>query len=36
MGIINDSLSYWQAETEGMELLETTIGDLLDLSLIHI
>src|SRR6266516_1472877 len=30
MGIINDNLSYWQAETEGIELLETTIGDLLD------
>src|SRR6266568_8446092 len=30
MGMINDNLSYWQAETEGIELLETTIGDLLD------
>ncbi len=30
MGITNDGLSYWQAETEGIELLETTIGDLLD------
>jgi hypothetical protein len=23
-------LSYWQAESEGVELLDTTIGDLLD------
>src|SRR6266480_6219626 len=30
MGIINNNLSYWQAETEGIELIETTIGDLLD------
>ena len=30
MGMINDGLSYWQAETEGLELLETTLGDLLD------
>jgi fatty-acyl-CoA synthase len=30
MGMTNDGLSYWQAETEGIELLETTIGDLLD------
>ena len=30
MGMTNDGLSYWQAESEGVELLETTIGDLLD------
>src|SRR5256885_13578485 len=30
MGITNDGLSYWRAETEGRVLLETTIGDLLD------
>ena len=30
MGMTHDGLSYWQAETEGMELLDTTIGDLLD------
>ena len=30
MGITNDGLSYWQAESEGRVLLETTIGDLLD------
>src|SRR6266487_153312 len=30
MGMTNDGLSYWQAETEGIELIETTIGDLLD------
>src|SRR5438552_13167196 len=30
MGIINNNLSYWRAETEGIELIETTIGDLLD------
>lgn len=30
MGLIHDSLSYWRAETEGVTLLETTIGDLLD------
>src|SRR5207248_8304529 len=30
MGMTNDGLSYWQAETEGIELLEMTIGDLLD------
>ncbi len=30
MGMNNDGLSYWQAESEGIELLETTIGDLLD------
>lgn len=26
MGITNDGLSYWQAETEGIDLLEMTIG----------
>ena len=26
----NDGLSYWQAESEGIELLDTTIGDLLE------
>jgi len=30
MGMTTDGLSYWQAESEGIELLETTIGDLLD------
>jgi fatty-acyl-CoA synthase len=30
MGIIDKNVSYWEAETEGIELLETTIGDLLD------
>ncbi len=30
MGIINHDLSYWEAETEGIELIETTIGDILD------
>ena len=30
MGMTNDGLSYWQAETEGIALLETTLGDLLD------
>src|SRR5260370_11842374 len=30
MGITHDGLSYWQAESEGIELLDTTIGDLLD------
>jgi fatty-acyl-CoA synthase len=30
MGMTSDSLSYWQAETDGIELLEMTIGDLLD------
>src|SRR5215472_1632613 len=30
MGMTQDGLSYWQAESEGIELLETTIGDLLD------
>ncbi|HEY6543187.1 MAG TPA: AMP-binding protein [Ktedonobacteraceae bacterium] len=30
MGMTNDGLSYWQAETGGIELLDTTLGDLLD------
>jgi fatty-acyl-CoA synthase len=30
MGMTNDGLSYWQAESEGLSLLETTLGDLLD------
>src|SRR5947209_5867513 len=30
MGMTNDGLSYWQAETEGVELLNMTLGDLLD------
>ncbi|HEY6407023.1 MAG TPA: AMP-binding protein [Ktedonobacteraceae bacterium] len=30
MGITTDGLSYWQAETGGINLLEMTIGDLLD------
>jgi fatty-acyl-CoA synthase len=30
MGMTHDGLSYWQAESEGIELLDTTIGDLLD------
>ena len=30
MGMTKDGLSYWQAETEGIDLLEMTIGDLLD------
>ncbi len=30
MGMTNEGLSYWQAESEGIELLETTLGDLLD------
>src|SRR5437588_4748121 len=30
MSITNDGLSYWQAESEGINLLDTTIGDLLD------
>jgi len=29
MGMTHDGLSYWQAESEGIELLETTIGNLL-------
>jgi fatty-acyl-CoA synthase len=30
MGMTTDGLSYWQAESEGIDLLEVTIGDLLD------
>ncbi len=30
MGMSNDGLSYWQAESEGSDLLDITIGDLLD------
>jgi len=30
MGMMNDGLSYWQTETAGIDLLEITIGDLLD------
>src|SRR5690348_1845283 len=30
MGMNDDGQSHWQAETEGIELLEMTIGDLLD------
>ena len=30
MSMSNDGLSYWQAETKGIDLLEMTIGDLLD------
>jgi fatty-acyl-CoA synthase len=30
MGMTTDGLSYWQAETEGIKLLEMTIGGLLD------
>jgi fatty-acyl-CoA synthase len=30
MGMTMHGLSYWQAESEGVELLDTTIGDLLD------
>src|SRR5215467_10412554 len=30
MGMTTDGLSYWQAESEGINLLEMTIGDLLD------
>lgn len=30
MGTTNDGLSYWQAESGGEPLLETTVGDLLD------
>jgi fatty-acyl-CoA synthase len=31
MGITNDGLSYWQAESGGVSLFEMAIGDLLDL-----
>ena len=30
MGMSNDGLSYWQAESDGIPLLEISIGDLLD------
>jgi len=30
MGMTMNGLSYWQAESEGIDLLDTTIGDLLD------
>jgi fatty-acyl-CoA synthase len=30
MGMTKDGLSYWQAETDGIDLLDTTIGDYLD------
>jgi fatty-acyl-CoA synthase len=30
MGMSNDGLSYWQAESDGVPLLEISIGDLLD------
>jgi fatty-acyl-CoA synthase len=30
MGMRSDKLSYWEAESEGFQLLNTTIGDLLD------
>jgi len=30
MSMTTDGLSYWQAESEGSQLLEITIGDLLD------
>jgi fatty-acyl-CoA synthase len=30
MGMTNDGLSYWQADSEGIDLLDTTLGDLLD------
>src|SRR5436305_10440660 len=30
MGMMNNGLSYWQAETEGIDLLDLTLGDLLD------
>src|ERR1051326_7962932 len=30
MGMRNDGLSHWEAESEGFQLLNTTIGDLLD------
>jgi hypothetical protein len=32
MGMTNNDLSYWQAESEGIDLLDTTIGDLLQQS----
>jgi fatty-acyl-CoA synthase len=30
MGMTNDGLSYWQADTDVIDLLDTTLGDLLD------
>jgi len=30
MGMTNNGLSYWQAESEGIDLLDLTIGDLLN------
>ena len=30
MGMSNDGLSYWQSESDGLPLLEISIGDLLD------
>ena len=30
MGMTSNGLSFWQAETQGIELLETAIGDFLD------
>jgi fatty-acyl-CoA synthase len=30
MGMTKDGLSYWQADTGGIDLLDTTLGDLLD------
>ena len=27
MGMMNNGLSYWQAETEGIDLLDLTMGD---------
>ncbi len=30
MGMTKDGLSFWQAESEGIDLLDTTIGDYLD------
>ncbi len=30
MGMTNDGLSYWQAESDGVALLDITFGDLLD------
>jgi len=29
MGMTSNDLSYWQAESEGIDLLDTTIGDLI-------
>lgn len=35
MGMTTDGLSYWRAESEGIALLNTTIGDLLDHPVLH-